>query len=119
MFHDREFGANEHNIHLATPGECLLMHQLGSAKRAVKWFKCFVMGTFSDLDGRRGHRTETFISFGKIAQGYGAALIQNSDQEFPRTQYTTPILSPNKKEGNDYTGILLCLILVCMVSNRG
>ena len=77
--HDLELGANEHKVHLETPGEYLHMHQLGSAKRAVKSFKCFVMGTFSNLDGRIGHRTEAFVSSGMIAQGYGAALIRNSD----------------------------------------
>ena len=61
MFHDLEFGTNKHNIHLATPGEYLHMHQLGSAKRAVELFKYFVMGTFSESDGRRGHRTERFV----------------------------------------------------------
>ena len=53
-----------------------------------------------------------------MSNGYGAVLIPNSDQDFPRTKYTPPILSPTKKEGNDYASILLCLI-VCMVSNRG
>ena len=78
----------------------------------------FYDGTILNSDGCRGHRTEAFILFRKITQGYGAALIQNSDQDFLRTKYTTPILSPTKKEGNDYADILLCLI-VCMVSNRG
>ena len=40
-FHDLDFGCNPHNIHLASPGECLHMHQLGCAKRAVEYFKEF------------------------------------------------------------------------------
>ena len=33
VFYNLEFGANKQNIHLATQGECLHMHQLGSAAR--------------------------------------------------------------------------------------
>ena len=104
MFHNLEFGENKHKIHLATPGEYLHMYQLGSTKRGVKSFTCFVMGTFLTSDGCRGHRTEAFISLGKIAQGYGAALTKNADRNFPRTKHTTTVLSPTKKEGNDYAG---------------
>ena len=44
-FHDLDFGSyNPHNIHLCTPGECLHMHQLGVAKRALETFENFVMG---------------------------------------------------------------------------
>lgn len=45
-------------------------------------------------------------------------IIQKSDQDFPRTKYSTPILTPTKKEGNDYAGILLCII-VSLVSRKG
>ena len=54
---------------------------------------------------------------GKIAQGYGASIIHNLDRDFPRTKYTTPILKPTKKEGNDYAGILICNI-VSLVSRK-
>ena len=55
---------------------------------------------------------------GKIAQEFGAAISRQSDRDFPRTKYTTPILIPTKKEGNDYAGTLLCLI-ISMVSTKG
>ena len=55
---------------------------------------------------------------GKIAQGYGADIIQNLDQDFPHTKYTTPILTPTKNDGNDYAGIVLCII-VSLVSGQG
>ena len=55
---------------------------------------------------------------GEIAQGYGAAIIQNSDQDFSPTKHTTFIFTPMEKEGNDYTGKLLCLI-VSVVSRKG
>ena len=47
IFHELEIGENKFNLHLATPGECLHMHQLGSAERAVKSIKYFVVGSFS------------------------------------------------------------------------
>ena len=55
VFHDLDFGdGNPHNIHLATPGECLHMHQLGVAKRVVEdTFENFV---FSQQKGKAGHR---------------------------------------------------------------
>ena len=118
IFHKLEFGENKFNIYLATPGECLHMHQLDLAKRAVESFKHFVMGSFSKSSSRKGKRTEALVSIGKIAQGYGAAIIRNSDQDFPRTKYTTPILMPTKEEGNDYAGILLCII-VSLVWRQG
>lgn len=132
IFHDLDFGAgNPHNIHLATPGECLHMHQLGSAKRAVESFEDFVMGRIDrkqrKLPGNRndtkqrkltGNRKDVHITMGQIAREFGASLTRQSDRDFPRTKYTTPILTPTKKEGNDYAGILLCLI-ISMVSGKG
>ena len=51
-FHKLEFGShNPYNIHLATPGECLHMHQLGVAKRAIEAFKYLTMGKVDDDDG--------------------------------------------------------------------
>ena len=35
-FHELNFGANEHNIHFASPSEKLHMHQLGVATRAME-----------------------------------------------------------------------------------
>eukprot|EP00536_Pseudo-nitzschia_multiseries_P017257 jgi/Psemu1/50051/gm1.50051_g len=35
VFHDLWFGTNQNNFHFATPGECLHMHQLGTAKRVL------------------------------------------------------------------------------------
>ena len=118
IFHEIEFWGNKFNIHLATPGECLHICKLGLAKCVVESFKYFVMESFSNSDSQKEKRIEALISMGKIAQGYGASIIHNSDRNFPRTKYTTPILTPTKKEGNDYAGILICII-VSLLSRKG
>eukprot|EP00957_Ditylum_brightwellii_P170147 12952018-Ditylum_brightwellii.AAC.1 len=83
VFHQLNFSCNMHNIHLSTPGECLHMHQLGLAKRAVE-------------------STATVNSIGYLAQHYGSLLLRQSDRNFPRTKFGTHLLSTTKKEGNDY-----------------
>ena len=72
------------------------MHQLGLTKRAVKSFKYFVMGSVSNSSLRKGKRIEALVSLGTIVQSYGAAIIRNLDRDFPRTKFTTPILTPTK-----------------------
>ena len=49
---------------------------------------------------------------------YGAPLNRQSDRDFPYTKYTSPMLASTKKEGSDYAGILLCLI-IAMMSGQG
>eukprot|EP00536_Pseudo-nitzschia_multiseries_P017293 jgi/Psemu1/50201/gm1.50201_g len=54
-FHDLDFGENLHNIHLASPGERLHMHQLGCAKRAAETFCCQLLlspRTTTNLENR-------------------------------------------------------------------
>eukprot|EP00957_Ditylum_brightwellii_P004192 319207-Ditylum_brightwellii.AAC.1 len=83
VFHQLNFGCNMHNIQLATPGECLHMHQLGAAKRAEK-------------------STAAVNSIGYLAQHYGALLSSQSDRELPRTKFGTHLLSTIKEEGLNY-----------------
>ena len=47
-FHSLDFGTNIHNIHFATPGECLHMHQLGIAKRQIEAFRYLIKGNQDD-----------------------------------------------------------------------
>lgn len=114
-FHELDLGENPQNIHLATPGECLHMHQLGSAKRAVESFEYFVKSLPANptINRAKLHRL-----MGKLAQQHGGVLSRQSDRDFPRTKFTSQILTTTKKEGSDYAGILLCLI-VAMVSTNG
>ena len=114
VFHELDLGENPQNIHLATPGECLHMHQLGSAKRAVESFSDFVK---SLPPNPTINRTKLLRSIGKLAQQLGGLLSRQSDRDFPRTKFTSHILTTTKKEGSDYAGILLCLIIAMASSN--
>ena len=116
VFHELEFGVgNKHNIHLATPGECLHMHQLGIAKRCLESFKYFVT---SQQIGRKGSRKKAYKTVSSIAQEYGGLLHRQSDRDFPRTRYTSDIMAGAKKEGKDYAGIIYCIIMA-LVSGEG
>eukprot|EP00536_Pseudo-nitzschia_multiseries_P008802 jgi/Psemu1/21469/gm1.21469_g len=86
-FHSLNFGCNVNNIHFATPSECLHMHQLGVAR-----------------------------TIGSLAQLYGGLLSRQLDQDFPRTKFSSQLLSITKKEGNDYSGMLIS-ILITLCSN--
>ena len=98
-FHTINFGCNPHNIHLATPGECLHMHQLGVAKRAIEAFSDFVMGRIDPETTRKqkGTRAKALQAISHLAQKYGAILTRQSDQEFPPTKFTSPILTTTTK----------------------
>ena len=121
-FHKLDFGCNDNNIHMATPGECLHMHQLGVAKRAVESISDFVFGRNNIvLDGVtkvRANRAEALESLTELTRNYGAKLTRQSDRDFPRTKFTSNILQATKKEGSDYAGILLSLI-VTLSSDEG
>jgi len=101
-FHELQFGENKNNIHMATPGECLHMHQLGIAKRTVESIASIV-----------GVNNKKFES---IARRLGGALSRNSDKCFPRTRFGTNdnVLNPSMKEGKDYAGMLLCILLALL-----
>jgi len=115
VFNEFEFGCiNKNKIHLASPGECLHMHQLGCAKRAVESFDYFVMKS-NDI---KGHKAMAKKEMETIAQSYGAMLSRQSDRDFPRVKFTSAFLSATKKEGKDYAGILLGLV-VALVSGLG
>ena len=48
VFHRLKFGSNIHGIHLATPGECLHMHQLGGMKRGIEAYENLICGNVED-----------------------------------------------------------------------
>ena len=101
VFHELQFGNNVNNIHMATPGECLHMHQLGIAKRTVESIASIV-----------GNNKQ----FESIARRLGGALSRNSDREFPVTRFGTNdnVLNPSMKEGKHYAGMLLCILLALL-----
>lgn len=108
VFHTLNFGSNVNNIHLATPGECLHMHQLGVAKRTIESIAKLV-------SGEKAERL-----FCNMALKYGGLISRQSDRCFPRTRFTpnTNILNTSMKEGKDLAGMLLC-ILVTILSDDG
>ena len=75
-FHDLNFGSNANNIHLASPGECLHMHQLGCAKRAVQSLLELLLRGKVNCVYAPNLRTgiPTVNAFGHLAQQYGALL---------------------------------------------
>ena len=113
-FDDINFGNNSHKIHFATPGECLHMHQLGVAKRSLEVLKDSI--TKKD-DDRRGQRVQAQDQLSLIANKFGNMLLRQSDRNFPRTNFTSEILEHTKKNGKDYPGVILCLVLA-LLSNK-
>ena len=119
-FHKLQFGSyNPHNIHLASPGETLHMHQLGVAKRAVQNFKGLLQRKDRDKIENYPHEAHNaLIEMNHLALCYGAILTRQSDRNFPRTKFSTPVTAATKKEGKDYAGMILDLI-VAMLSQKG
>ena len=130
-FHRLNFGSNQHNMHLATPSELLHVLQLGAEKRAVEAFVKMVgptqntagKGTKKKKSKQKNEGTKNggkaLENLGLLAQHCGAVLTRQSDRNFPRTKHTSVhILKTSMKEGTQYAGILLC-IMVTLVSKLG
>ena len=110
------FGSNPHKIHFATPGECLHMHQLGVAKRAIEVFKDMIQKK-PDNDSRKGHRDQAYYEISRISQIYGIMLTRQSDRSFPRTKFTSAILEDSRKNGKDYLGVIVCVVLTLLTNS--
>ena len=106
VFHTFDFGCNENNIHMATPGECLHMHQLGIAKRTVESIDTLI----ADADAPQ---------FESIARFLGGSLSRQSERNFPRTRFglNDNVLNSSMKEGKHYAGMLLCILLALLSSD--
>ena len=73
------------------------------------------MGRLIDPESKiRGPQAAAFNTIGNLSQKYGAMLSRQSDRDFPRTKFSSSILSPTKKQGSDYAGILLCVVIAMM-----
>ena len=121
-FHSLDFGSNRNNIHLATPGECLHMYQLGIAKRQIEAFTFLIKGNVDDEHGptstkKRGSKA-ALDDIGFLAQKYGGQLSRQSERNFPRTKFSHSILCISKRDAHDYAGMLIGLLLA-LVSDRG
>ena len=71
---------------------------------------------FHDLDIKDHIARHTQLS--KIAQCHGFLLSRQSERNLPRARFSTSILNPKMKEGKDYAGMILCLVLA-LLSARG
>eukprot|EP00536_Pseudo-nitzschia_multiseries_P013877 jgi/Psemu1/36773/gm1.36773_g len=110
VFHDLCFGTNQNNIHFATPGECLHMHQLGTTKWAVESIELLLCRSVPCVYAPNlKHGGAVANSIGYLAQRYGGLLSCQSDRDFPRTKFGTQLLSTTKKEGHDFSGIFSSL----------
>ena len=124
-FHKLCFGANEHGIHMATPGETLHMHQKGAMVRAVEGMEFVVRNKDSSIvdndvaaTSKKVKVTESIEALNFLGHQYGALLSRKSDRSFPRTKFRNSLFSTAKKAGHEHAGVCLNLLLA-MVSDRG
>ena len=85
-FYNINFGMNPHNIHFATPGKCLHMHQLGNAKRAIECFENRIkhvpeQGRASER--QKGSRQKALKEFSNVVMDYGYSLSRQSERCLP------------------------------------
>ena len=71
-----------------------------------------------DNDNRKTSRYyAAYFDISWIAQNYRIMLTQQSDRSFPRTKFTSAILEDSRKNGNDYLGVIICVVLT-LLTNR-
>eukprot|EP00536_Pseudo-nitzschia_multiseries_P010557 jgi/Psemu1/26302/gm1.26302_g len=102
-FYALDFGENPHNIHLASPGKRLHMHQFGCAKQAAETF----------CENFLGNNMRLLDEMNPIASYYGGAVQRQSNRDFPRTNVSESIHTA-KKEGNQYIGMLYIQMLALL-----
>ena len=67
-------------------------------------------------DHRKGHRDAAFYEISWISQNYGIMLSRQSDRSFLRTKFTSAIFEDSRKNGKDYLGVILCVVLTLLTS---
>ena len=117
-FHSIDMGENIHNIHLASPGEILHMHQKGMMMRFVEGLDHLIREKGKDSDDVARNIGSTIKRLNTLALHYGALLSRSSDRQFPRTKFKNSLFSGTKKAAHEQAGVLLDLLLA-MVSDRG
>jgi hypothetical protein len=119
-FHFIDMGENVHNIHLASPGELLHMHQKGMMVRWVEGLSNLITGQHApdESDDVARNIKRSLLSINTLALHYGALLSRGSDRDFPRTKFKNSLFSGTKKAAHEQAGVLLDL-LVALNSDRG
>ena len=92
------------------------------AKRAIEAFTYLIMGKDEDESAPtstcKTGSLAAIESIGNLGRLYGGYLSHQSDKDFLRTKFGKSILVPTKKEGHEYAGILIDLLLA-IVSDHG
>ena len=117
-FHNLDFGSNINNIHFATPGECLHMHQLGIEKRQIEVFIFLLKGNVDDEHGPTSNKKkgskDALQDIGLLAQKYGGQISRQSERNLPRTKFSHSILCITKRQAHEFAGMLLGLLLALL-----
>lgn len=117
-FHDLEFGSNKNNIHFATPGELLHMHQKGALVRAVESLHYILNGGVEDACSKKKKVSLTVTVIDNLAFRYGVLIHRKADRKFPRTKFKNSLFNKTKKAAHEQSGVCLDLLLA-MLSDRG
>jgi hypothetical protein len=117
-FHRLNFGGNKYNIHFATPGELLHMHQKGAMVRAVEALKFLLEGKVAGTCDKQISRNPTLVSIDNLGYQFGILLNRKSDRKFPRTKFKNSLFNKTKKAAHEQGGVCLNLLLA-MLSDRG
>ena len=96
------------------------MMKLGISKRTVDTFLETIRKSYRDDEDDRNYSSSetTTDEYGSVCTRYGGYLTHQSDRNFPRCKFVSSVLVATKKNGSDYSGMLLC-ILLGLVSRKG
>ncbi len=117
-FHNIDMGENIYNIHLASPGEILHMHQKGPMMRFVEGLEHLIKEKGTESDDVARNIGQSLKRLNTLALLYGALLSRGSERDLPRTKFKNSLFSGTKKAGHEQAGVLLDLLLA-LVSDRG
>jgi hypothetical protein len=117
-FHNIDMGENICNIHLASPGEILHMHQKGPMMRFVEGLEHLIKEKGTESDDVARNIGQSLKRLNILALHYGALLSRGSERNLPRTKFKNSLFSGTKKAGHEQAGVLLDLLLA-LVSDRG
>ena len=102
--------------------EYLYMHQLGVEKCAVKAFELLIKGRIVNQHGKIAKKqtniTLSLDKISKLAYKYGGMLSRQSERNLPRTKFGTYILNTSQKEGHEYAGIVLNLLIAIVLDEE-
>lgn len=118
-FYKLNFGCNPYNIHLATPGEMLHMHQKGLELRIPECLENLLRNPMEDQADKKGKDINASIrNLDKLAIQYSALLSRSSDRDFPKTRTRHSHFKSSKRAAHEQQGVLLNLLLA-LLSDRG